>query len=62
MFAGKQAVKGLYSALMEEPSMLPRYYISLLEQRSKHRVVADYIASMSDRFALKLYNEVYGRI
>lgn len=68
MFAGKQAIKGLYSALMEDEKILPNYYRELLHQkdtshvRAKHRVVADYIASMSDRYAFKLYNELYGRI
>ena len=62
MYAGKQAIKGLYSALMEDENMLPNYYKELLHVRKKHRVVADYIASMSDRYAIKLYNELYGRI
>jgi dGTPase len=62
MYAGKQAIAGLYAALTDEPKMLPDYFRTQLENRAKHRVVADYIASMSDRFALKLYNELYGRI
>lgn len=62
MFAGKQAIKGLYSALMEEVKMLPPFYYKQLASKNKHRVIADYIASMSDRYALSLYNEMYGRI
>ena len=61
MFAGKQAIKGLYSALMSEEKMLPTYFYEQLHVRDKHRVVADFIASMSDREALKLHNEIYGR-
>ncbi len=61
MFAGKQAIKGLFEALMEEPKMLPPYYLRQLDLRNKHRVIADYIASMSDRYAMELYNELYGR-
>ncbi len=61
MYAGKQAIIGLFNALMEEPKMLPPYYHKQLDGRKKHRVIADYIASMSDRYALKLYNEIYGR-
>lgn len=61
-YAGKQAIRGLYLALDEEPKMLPRYFHRQLETRAKHRVIADYIASMSDRFAMKLFNELYGRI
>lgn len=62
MFAGKQAIKGLYNALMEEEKMLPDFYYNQLEYRKKHRVVADYIASMSDRYAFSFYNEMYGKI
>ncbi|MGZ8548753.1 MAG: deoxyguanosinetriphosphate triphosphohydrolase, partial [Sulfuricurvum sp.] len=61
MFAGKQAIIGLFNALMEEPKMLPLYFYNQLELRNKHRVVSDYIASLSDRYAMKLYNELYGR-
>lgn len=61
MFAGQQAIIGLFDALMDEPKMLPLYYLKQLELRNKHRVIADYIASMSDRGAMELYNELYGR-
>ena len=62
MFAGKQAIIGLFNALMEEPKMLPPYYLKQLDIRNKHRVIADYIASLSDRSAMELYNELYGRV
>ena len=62
MYAGQQAIKGLYSGLMEEEKMLPQFYYEQLQKRSKHRVVADYIASMSDRYALNFYNEKYGKL
>ncbi len=62
MFAGKQAIKGLYSGLMEEEKMLPEFYYKQLDVRAKHRVVADYIANMSDRYALSFYNEMYGKL
>ena len=62
MYAGKQAIKGLYSALMEEDKMLPSFYHKQLSHRNKHRVVADYIAHLSDRRALSLHNEIYGKI
>jgi len=62
MFAGKQAIKGLYDALMQEPKMLPSFYFKRLDIKNKHRAVADYIASMSDRYAMSLYNEMYGKL
>jgi len=62
MYAGKQAIQGLYKGLMEEEKMLPEFYFKQLSSRKKHRVVADYIASMSDRYALNFYNEMYGKL
>lgn len=62
MFAGKQAIKGLYSGIMQEEKMLPKFYYKQLNERNKHRVVADYIASMSDRHAISFYNEMYGKL
>jgi dGTPase len=62
MYAGKQAIKGLYAGLMEDERMLPEFYYKNLEYRPKHRVVADYIASMSDRYALNFYNELHGKL
>ena len=62
MYAGKQAIKGLYSGLMEEDKMLPEFHYKQLSKRNKHRVVADYIASMSDRHALSFYKEMYGKL
>jgi len=31
-----------------------------LSSRAMHRVVADYIASMTDRYALKMHHELNG--
>ena len=62
MFAGQQAIKGLYGGLMQEPKMMPKFYYKQLQERKKHRVIADYIAHMSDRHALSFYNEMYGKI
>ncbi len=62
MYSGKQAIVGLYRALNEEPKMLPRYFYSQLETRKKHRIIADYIASMSDRYAMRLHYELHGGV
>ncbi|MEA1918760.1 MAG: deoxyguanosinetriphosphate triphosphohydrolase [Campylobacterota bacterium] len=61
MYAGKQAVIGLYKALNDEPKIMPTFYREQLHVRDKHRIIADYIAGMSDRYAMSLYNEVYGK-
>lgn len=62
MYAGKQAVRGLYNGLMEEEKMLPNALYKQLNAKKKHRVIADYIASMSDRHAISFYKEMYGKL
>ena len=62
MFAGANAIEGLYKAIMQEPKTLSPYFYAQLQNRPKHRVVADFIASMSDRYAMELYNALYGKI
>jgi len=60
MYAGKRCIKGLYKAFREDENLLPPYQKELFEIRKKERVIADYIADMTDRYAMKTYHEVYG--
>jgi len=60
MYAGKQCIQGLYKAFTSDTALLPTHQIELLQIRNTHRVVADYIASMTDRYALKTYQELSG--
>lgn len=59
MYFGKQCVAGLYKALMSDQALLPTDHYIELENKNHHRVVADYIASMTDRHATGLYQELY---
>jgi len=61
MFAGKEAVRGLFHAFLEEPKLLSKEWRKRFEGEKTHRMVADYIASLSDRYAMKLFTELYGR-
>jgi len=60
MYAGKQCIKGLYQAFREDNDLLPPSQKELFEVRKKERVIADYIAAMTDRYAMKTYHEIYG--
>ena len=60
MYAGKQCIRGLYNALCDDNDLLPPKQKELLNIRNKERVIADYIASMTDRYALKSYHTIYG--
>lgn len=59
MHAGKQCIQGLYTAFIEDIDLLPPYQKELFEVRRKERVIADYIAAMTDRYAMKTYHEMY---
>ena len=60
MYAGKQCMKGLYRAFNDDHDLLPAHQKALFEVRSPHRVIADYLAAMTDRYAMKTYHEIYG--
>jgi dGTPase len=60
MYAGKECIKGLFRAFYSDINLLPPKEKELARKGRKHRVIADYIASLSDRYALKLYNELSG--
>ena len=44
----------------EDIYLLPTHQRELLDKRNKYRVIADHIASMTDRYAMKQYHELYG--
>lgn len=60
MYAGKQCIKGLYKAFRDDNDLLPPHQKELFQVRKEERVIADYIAAMTDRYAMKTYHEIYG--
>ena len=60
MYAGKECIRKLYGALIEEVDLLPMEFKTRIGEMKKERVIADYIAGMSDRYALQRYREIYG--
>ncbi|WP_456381679.1 dGTP triphosphohydrolase [Hydrogenimonas sp.] len=60
MHAGKECIRKLYAALKEDIHLMPERYKSRLHTEKKERVIADFIAEMSDRYALMRYREIYG--
>ncbi len=60
MYAGKQCIKGLYNAFRDDSDLLPEKQKQLFQKRNPPRVIADYIASMTDRYAFKTYQSIYG--
>ena len=53
-------VKTLYEHYMKHTDELPKFFLELgLQGESREQVVCDYISSMTDRFAIALYDELY---
>ena len=52
-------VKRLYTHFREHLNELPREYMDLAERFTPDRAVCDYIAGMSDDFAIRLYERLY---
>lgn len=62
MFFGRQCIRALYEDFMNEPNLMSkesRKKLEILGEKRKHRIVADYIAGMSDRYAIELYKELH---
>ncbi len=55
----KGVVKTLYDYFFNNIDKLPEEYLNMLERYGKSRVVCDYIAGMTDRYAIRLFEEIY---
>jgi len=54
----QQVVRELFEAYLERPGEMP---VAYAERRDRHRSVADYIAGMTDRFAMREHERLTGR-
>ena len=60
MFFGKQCIRALFSDFMNDNDLLSTEAKERIKMGAKpHRVISDYIASMTDRYAIKLYKELH---
>ena len=60
MAFGKNIARNLFNDFMNDRNLLPCDLREKITQGAKpHRIVSDYIASMTDRFAIKLYKELH---
>lgn len=55
----KGVVKTLYEYFNNNIEKLPEEYLKMLDNNEKSRVVCDYIAGMTDRYAIKLFEEIF---
>ncbi len=54
-----QMIEFLYEYYMKNSDKLPEFYISLIEKWGKDNAVTDYIASMTDTFAVKAFEDLF---
>lgn len=52
-------IKALFSSFMEDPEKLPKEYIEKLNHEDKERVICDYIAGMTDRYAINKFRQMF---
>ncbi|MFL7892626.1 MAG: deoxyguanosinetriphosphate triphosphohydrolase [Anaerolineales bacterium] len=55
----ERIISDLFHAYQSEPSILPQHVQDFIEQRSLERTICDYIAGMTDRFALREHNKLF---
>lgn len=55
----ERMLSAMYSHFMSAPEDLPQTYISLLDNFSREQVVCDYLSSMTDRYAIYIFNKIY---
>src|ERR1700735_404090 len=54
------SLDALFLFFMEHPDRMPKQYAELAQIETRHRVVCDYIAGMTDHFLLRQRNEILG--
>lgn len=52
-------IKHLYKYLLEHPGILPAEYLQRAQSEGIERAVCDYIAGMTDRFAIRIYHKCF---
>ncbi len=52
-------IEGLYRYFMQNPHKMGEEFTKILETEGKERAVADYIAGMTDHYAMTVYSDIY---
>lgn len=55
----ERIIRALYEAYCAEPMILPKHIQELIPERGLERTVADYIAGMTDRFAIEEHTKLF---
>ena len=55
----EQIIEDLFNAYREEPATLPNQFQEVVEQRGLERTICDYIAGMTDRYAIEEHQKLF---
>ena len=52
----------LFKAYRQSPKLMPAKYLDLSDKYGQERAICDYIAGMTDRYAIEEYEKLYGPV
>lgn len=55
----EEVLTRLFTAYCETPTMLPPQFYEQIEEKGKERTICDYLAGMTDRFAIEEYQKLF---
>lgn len=55
----ERMLSAMYSHFISSPEDLPETYLNLLEKYPREQVVCDYLSSMTDRYAVYMFNSIF---
>lgn len=55
----RRILEALFKAYQEDPSLLPGHFQNRIGQEGKERVICDYVAGMTDRYAIDEYMKLF---
>jgi dGTPase len=55
----ERVLSELFNAYRAEPLMLPLHFQELIEKKGREKTICDYLAGMTDRFAVDEYQKLF---
>jgi dGTPase len=55
----RRILEALFKAYQEDPSLMPSHFQNRIQKDGKERVICDYVAGMTDRFAIDEYLKLF---
>ena len=58
-YKAEMIITNLFETYRKEPRLLPMHIQSNIEERGLERTICDYIAGMTDRYAIQQYRNLF---